>query len=69
MLGNDKNFQTQDINLAAYLEFNDVPLISIEAIDLRKSTFIFEKPPQSLLNKWLSGTSPVGIIDSDAIGA
>ena len=64
MLGNNKEFQTQDINLAAYLSFNNVTLIRIEAIDPRKSIFVFEQPPQSLLDKWLTGDTPAGIIDA-----
>lgn len=64
MLGNNNNFQTTDINLAAWLHFNNVPLISVEAIDLRKSNFVFEQPPQVLLDKWLAGNTPAGIIDA-----
>jgi hypothetical protein len=54
---NNNQFSTQDINLAAYLHANGVILLSIEPLDSFHSSFIFEQPPQELLDYWLSGAT------------
>lgn len=62
---NNDNFRTMDINLAAYLHSSGVELLDIQPQSERKSRFLFEQPPQELLDLWLSGEAPAkGIIDS-----
>ena len=53
MAVNDNDtFTTKDLDLSAYLELNQVPLVNIIPLTPYLSRFVFKKPPESLLEAW-----------------
>lgn len=54
----NNKFKTKDISLASYLHSHDIQLITIVPLDSFNSEFVFERPPQRLLDAWLGGKLP-----------
>lgn len=53
--GNEQ-FVTTDVKLGAYLLCSDVELLDIQPLpDGQRSRFVFQHPPQHLLDAWLAG--------------
>lgn len=56
MAQENNQFSTQDINLATFLCAKGITLTEIRAaVDVFHCTFFFEKPPQELIDYWISG--------------
>lgn len=58
---NNTKFETLDIALAAFLSVKDIKLLDIVPEKSFQSRFIFEKPPQELLDDWLTGEAAAGV--------
>jgi hypothetical protein len=60
---NNNNLSTKNIDLASFLELSHVELLDIIALTPHLSRFVFESPPDSLLESWDSRQTIVNIRD------
>lgn len=51
----NNRFETADITLAAFLKVKEITLVEVIPITNYQCKFVFEKPPQELLDTWLGG--------------
>lgn len=58
---NNSNFETLDIGLAAFLRVNEIELVEIIPLTNYQSKFVFRRPPQDLLDRWLSGEAVASV--------